>query len=222
MLRHLLRPGCAVHADHIDVVRLQRHQRRADLGAEQHCSHGFHGHRHNHGNPAPGFGKILEHAEERRFGLQDILAGFEAEQIGTPFHQSACLHLVRCGHVRERDMPERRKLCRRAHRAGNEAGMGRRGILLRHAPGDLRRCKREFIGTVCETVFRKDDGRRAEAVRLDDVATGFEIVAMDVLHRGGLGDDQDTRCSRSAALRRNRRRSDSAPGGASRWRRRTP
>ena len=43
MLRHLHRAGGAVHADHIDVVRFQRHQRRADLGAEQHRAHGLHG-----------------------------------------------------------------------------------------------------------------------------------------------------------------------------------
>lgn len=89
MLRHFHGAGGASHADHIDVVGFQRHQRRPDLRAEQHGSHGLNGDRDDDGDAAFGGGKIREGAVQRRLGLQDVLAGLDAQEIGPAFHRTS-------------------------------------------------------------------------------------------------------------------------------------
>ena len=48
VLAHLGGAGGAVQADHVDAERLERGERGADLGADQHRAGGLDGHLHEH------------------------------------------------------------------------------------------------------------------------------------------------------------------------------
>lgn len=91
VLAHLVRPGGAVQADGVDAERLERGKCGADLGSHEHGSGGFDGHFDEDGEPdAAGHDGLLA-AVDRGFGLQEVLAGFDEEGVGSPsMRPSAC------------------------------------------------------------------------------------------------------------------------------------
>ena len=95
---HLLRPGRAVQPDHIDVERLERGQRRADLRAQQHRAGFLQRDLHRHRQPLPGFPHRFEHADGRDLGLQQVLRGLDQQHIDAAFDQRRGLLLVSRNH----------------------------------------------------------------------------------------------------------------------------
>ena len=82
VLAHLGGPGGAVQPDEVDAERLQRGERGADLGAEQHRAGGLDGDlRHDRHPPALG-GHRPAHAQDGRLGLQEVLAGLDDDRVG--------------------------------------------------------------------------------------------------------------------------------------------
>ena len=82
-------------------------------------------------------------------------------------------------------MPQRGELGSRPHGSGDKTRICGCGVVCSNPPGDLRRCERKFVGTVCQTVFRQNDRARSETVCLDNITPRFEIVAVHVFHSRG-------------------------------------
>ena len=83
---HLARAGGAVQADDIHIEGLQRGERRADLGSQQHGSGGFQGDLHGHRQALAGKLHGVENCSQGGFGLQDVLAGFDQKNVHTAFN----------------------------------------------------------------------------------------------------------------------------------------
>src|SRR5438128_2425719 len=81
VLAHLLRAGGTVHSEHIDWKRLDRRERRSDLGSHQHRAERFDGDLGDYRNTPLRCFKLLEDRRQCRFSLQNILTGFDDQQI---------------------------------------------------------------------------------------------------------------------------------------------
>jgi hypothetical protein len=90
VLGHLDRSGSAVDADDVGAHRIERNQRRRDLGAGQHAPGELDGHLHldrdltthlGHGVPAGG---------HRRLGPQQIELGLDDVQVDAALEQAEC------------------------------------------------------------------------------------------------------------------------------------
>jgi hypothetical protein len=86
-LIHLRRAGGAVQADDVDVVGLERGQRRADFGAEQHGSGFLQRYLNLHGQALARFAHCLDDGDGGDLCLQQILASFDEHHIDAAFDQ---------------------------------------------------------------------------------------------------------------------------------------
>ncbi len=103
---HFFRAGGAVYADDIDIERFERHESRGDLRPKEHGPHGLNRDGRNDGNPAAQVLETAEDAVEGRLCLEKILAGFHAEEVGSPLKKSPCLLLIGSRHLLEPYMSE--------------------------------------------------------------------------------------------------------------------
>ena len=93
-LVHLRRTGGAVQTNDVDVVGLERRQRRADFGAQQHGSGFLQRDLHLHGQALARFAHCLEHGYGRDLCLQQVLAGFDQQHVDSAFDQRRRLLFV--------------------------------------------------------------------------------------------------------------------------------
>ena len=182
-LIHLRRTGGAVQADHVDVVRLKRGQRRANFGAEQHGSGFLQRYLNLHRQPLPRLAHCLDHGDRGNLRLQQILAGLDQQHIDAAFDQRQRLLFIGRQHRVPTDVSERRQFCGWPHRSGDEARfvLGRK--LLRHFAGELRRLHVDLANFVAQIELAENQARPAERVGLDDVASHAEKVRVNVASR---------------------------------------
>jgi hypothetical protein len=144
---HVLRAGGAVEADDVDVERLERGQRGADVGAEQHLAavgQQRDGGLDRHG--AAGGLERLAGAEHGGLDLEDVLRGLDDDQVDAALDEAAGLLLEDLDEVAEADRAERRVVgggeeAGRADRAGHEV------LLADRLAGDLGGLR--LISSVC-------------------------------------------------------------------------
>ena len=136
---HVLGAGRAVEADDVDLQRLERRQRGADVGAQQHLA--AVGQQRDGGldrHAAAGGLERLAHAEDRGLDLEDVLRGLDDQEVDAALEQAGGLLAEDLDELAEADLAERRVLgggqeAGRADRAGDEA------VLADRLAGDLAR-----------------------------------------------------------------------------------
>ena len=92
---HVARSGATVHADNVNRKRRECRQRSANLGAVEHRSEHLDGDLRNHGHAPAILLEVFEDCRQRRFCLQQILAGFDNQQVGAAIEQPTHLFSVR-------------------------------------------------------------------------------------------------------------------------------
>ena len=173
VLLHLLWPGGAVEAEHIDREGLQDRHHRGDVGAHQHRAGGFHRDRHHQGAPLARRAEGLLDALQGCLDLQHVLAGFDDEEIHVTGQQTLRLLAERGLHRVEIDVAERGQLGGGTDRASHEAGLLRGAVLIGHRSGQFGGPLVEREGLVLEAVFGQHDRGGTEGVGLDHIGPDF-------------------------------------------------
>ncbi len=191
MLAHLRRPGRAVQADQVDPQRLERGQRRPDLGAEQHRAGGLHRHVDHDRQVRPGPAQRPAGTDHRGLGLQQVLRCLDQHGVHAAGEETGDLRLVRIAQRGEADVPQRGQLRARPDRAQDPARPVRRAEPVRDLARDPRPCLGELGDPVRSVVLREVGQVGAEGVGLDGVDADREEV---LVHGGddvGPGDVED-------------------------------
>ena len=178
---HVLGAGRAVEADDVDLQRLERGQRGADVGAEQHLA--AVGQEADAGLDRHGAAGGLERlagAEDGGLDLEDVLRGLDDDQVDAALEQAPGL-LREDGHeLAEADRAERRVLgggqvAGRADRAGHEA------VLADRLAGDLGGPAVDLERVVAEAPLLELEPRGLERVGLHDLGAGLDHRLVDAL-----------------------------------------
>ena len=122
--------------------------------------------------------------------MQDVLAGFDDEEVHVSGDQALGLFGEGIAHFVEADVPQRGQLRRRAHGSRHEPGLLRRRVGGGHFACQLRCPLVQLKGLVLDVVLGQDRGGRAKGVGLNDIASGFQKLAMHGLHGIRPGEDQ--------------------------------
>ena len=94
VLGHLGRAGRAVEADDVGAHRLERGERGADLGADEHAARRLHGHLHHERQLAPGVGHRPPAPMMRGLGLEEVVHGLHEQHVGAAGEEPGGLLLV--------------------------------------------------------------------------------------------------------------------------------
>ena len=191
VLAHLGRAGGTVQPDRIDAQGLQHGQGRTDLRTHQHGAGGLHGHlgddRDVDGGAFPGdLGRV-----DRRFRLQQVLAGLDQDRVRAAADQTLRLvgeagFQVGVGHV-----PEAGQLGARSHRTEHPSRPVRGTVLVRAPPRDRGTGLGELGDALDDVVVAEVGGVRTEGVRLHTVHTHSEVGVVDALDHVRAGDVED-------------------------------
>lgn len=192
MLAHLGRAGGAVQADHVDAQRLQRRQRRADLGAQQHGAGRLDGDRADHREVAAGGLQGAAGAEDGGLGLQQVLGGLHQQRVRTAGDHALGVLLVGVTQGEVRGVAQRRELGAGAHRAEHIALLpGRGGELVGDLAGDTGAGLRQLEDPLGDVVLGQRGEVRAEGVGLHAVDTDREVLLVHGPHDVGTGHIED-------------------------------
>ena len=191
MLGHLPGAGGAVEPDDVGPQRLQRGQRGADLGADQHPAGGLHRHldHERHGLVRLGHGPPA--GDHRRFGLEEVVDRLDQQDVDAAGQQPRDLGLVAVAQRDEVDLTERRQLRAGADRPDDPAGPVGRGVARRHLLGDAGRLLVDLAGALRDPVLRQHHREGAEGVGLDGVDANFEEAPVEIGDDLGPGHGQD-------------------------------
>jgi hypothetical protein len=180
-ISHVLGAGRAVEADDVDLQRLERGERGADVRAEQHLA--AVGQEADAGldrDAAAGGLERLARAEDGRLDLQDVLRGLDDDEVDAAFEQALGL-LGEDGHeLAESDPAEGRVLGRRqvaggADRAGHEA------VLADRVARDLGGLAVDLQRMVGQAPLLELDPGGLEGVGLDDLGARLDHRLVDAL-----------------------------------------
>ena len=188
MLAHLDRARGAVDADDVDLQRVDRGERCADLGAGKHASGELDRDLRLDRYLAPG-GRHRPPGPDRR-GLQpeQVELGLDDQQVDAALEQRGHLDLVRVAELGEADLAERGELGARAHRTGHEAlAVGSR-VVVGHLAGDASVGQGDLVRPLGHVVLAERDGERSEGVRLHDVGADVEVGGVEACDDVGTGD----------------------------------
>ena len=95
VLFHLFRAGGAVEPQNVDREGLENRHDSSDVGPHQHGAGGFHGHR-NHQRPAlASLFEGIHHPLKSRLDLEDVLTGFDDEQVDATHQKALSLLAIR-------------------------------------------------------------------------------------------------------------------------------
>ncbi|CAM5610994.1 hypothetical protein KAURM247S_00180 [Kitasatospora aureofaciens] len=175
VLAHLGRAGGAVEADEVDAERLQRGERGADLGAEQHGAGGLHRHLHQHREVQPGLGQGALGTQDRGLGLQQVLAGLHQQRVGATGDQAGRVLLEAVAQRLVRGVAEGRQLGAGADRAEHPAGAAVGGVGVGHLAGDPGAGLGELEDPLGDVVLAQRGEVGAEGVGLDAVHAHREV-----------------------------------------------
>ena len=87
-LAHVLRPGGAIQADHIDIQPFQDRQRGADIRTQQHAPGGIQRHLRLNGQINAALGKRLVNTSDGGAHFQNVLRGLHQQHIHTALDQA--------------------------------------------------------------------------------------------------------------------------------------
>ena len=118
--RHLFRSRAAIHPDHINRKRFERGQSRADLRAVEHRPESFDRNLRDDRNFDFIFLEKFKNRPQSRFGLQNVLTGFDNEKIRTAVIKPANLLIISRFQIKKRNMSERRQFRSRTDRTGDK------------------------------------------------------------------------------------------------------
>ena len=191
VLAHLLGAGGAVDPDHVGAHRVERHERRADLGAGQHAPGELDGDLHLDGQVDLGGAHGGAHTIDRGLGAEQVELRLDDEQVDAAVDQAERLLGVEVTQFAVPDLTEGREPRARTHRPGDESlavrGRGVLGGVSRDAGGDAV----QLTGAVREPVLAEGHAERSERVGLDHVGTGGEVLGVQPPDHVGSGLDQD-------------------------------
>ena len=188
---HLLGTGGAVEADDIGTEAFQHGEGGADLGAEEHGAGGFEGDLHLDGDGDAEVVHGVVTGGEGDLGLEEVLAGFDEEDVDAAFDEGLGLLDVGGEHSVVGDVAERGELGGGADGAGDEAGLVGGGVFGGDAAGEAGGGEVEFAGALGDAELGEDEGGGAEGVGLDDVGAGGEVAGVDFADDVGAGDGED-------------------------------
>ena len=166
---HVLGAGGAVEADHVDLQRLERRERGADVGAQQHLAAvGEQGDGGLDRHAAADDLERLAHAEDRGLDLEDVLRGLDDQEVDAALEQALRLLGEDLHELAEADLAERWVLGRgqeagRADRARHEA------VLAHGLARDLRGLDVDLVGELGEPPLLQLQAAGLERVGLDDL-----------------------------------------------------
>ena len=191
---HQVRTGGAVHADAQQVVILDGSVERVDGLAAQHGSGPLDGDARHHGNLDSEIALQLFHCHQARLEAAGVEAGFDQQIVGPALHQTFGLQIVVGAKLGEsRGAGDVEIFVGGAERSGDEARLGGGGILVCHLARQLCGGEVELVRAVFQFVVGEGDPRAAEGVGLDDIRTGFQVLAVDILYDVGARDVEDLR-----------------------------
>ncbi len=177
---HGLGPRRAVHAQHVNRIRLQRRHHRPDGRPHQQRPRRLHRHRHIQQLVARR-SPHLHRRRDRRLDLQQVLAGLHDQPVGAALQQAAHLLLIAPVQLVERHLPQRRQARARPDGPHHKPGPPvRRLRRVRRLPRDPRRGPRNLLRPRRQSVFPQRDRRRPEAVRLHRIAARGKIRSVNV------------------------------------------
>ena len=190
VLTHLRGASCAVEPDDIGPHRVEGAERCGDLCSGQHAPGGLDGHlgldRHLASDPF----HRPSNAVHRRLDAEQVELGFDDEQVDPAFEEADSLFLVEVAQRGVGDLSERRELGAGSHRSGDESRTVGGGERVGHVAGGTCRGEVDLVGSVLQVVFAERNAECAEAVRLDDIRAGGEVVGVHLGDDVGPGDRQ--------------------------------
>ena len=215
-------PVAQFSADHVGVHRVERDQRRADLGPRQHPAGQLDRHLGLDRHLTADVGHRLAAAVHAGLDAQQVELGLQQEQVDTAAEQPACLLGDLLAQLLVADVAERGEARAGPDRTGDEPWTLRGGELVGGPAGDLSRHLVELLGAVAEAVLGQGRTHAAEGVGLDDVGAGLEVLGVHLVDQlgSGLVEDLGAALELGGAVVLDLR----GPGAAARFRtrRRTP
>ena len=191
VLDHQVGPGRTIQADNVHREGLDRRDRAAEIGADQHRPSGLHRQLDEHRQLLVALGEGAGGRDHGALDLEDVLGGLDQDPVGAAVDQAADLLLVVGEELVKADVAERDQAGRRPAGAEDEARALRRAELVGHLAGDRGGLAVEFVGLVADVVLVEDEAGRAEGVGLDAVRTGRVVGPVDLLDHVGAGLDED-------------------------------
>ena len=117
-------------------------------------------------------------SDDRRLGLQQVLAGLDDQRVGPAAQQAGGVGLVGVAERGERDVAQGRQLRARAHRAEDPARPAP-GRLVSRLPGDPRAGLGQLLDPPGDPVLAQVAEVRAESVGADAVDPGVQVAVVD-------------------------------------------
>lgn len=189
---HLGGAGGAVQADHVDAERLQRGERGADLGAQQHGAGGLDGHG---ADQRDGDAERLHRApgaDDGGLGLEEVLGGLDEQGVSPAGDQALGVDLVGVADRRVVDVAEGGQLGAGAHGSEDPALLSAlRGVLVGDLAGDPGAGLRQLEVAFGDVVLGECREVRTEGVGLDAVHAHREVRVVHRAHDVGAGGVQD-------------------------------
>ena len=135
--------------------------------------------------------EFIENGDQGRLGLQQVLAGFDDQQVYPAIDQPGGLAAVSCVQFFEGDMSQRGQLGAGTHGAGHEAGVIRGREVFGHLLGQPGRLLIKGLVLVVQAILGQYHRGGAETVGLHHVASHFQEGCMQLAHHVGPGAYQD-------------------------------
>jgi hypothetical protein len=174
VLGHLARARRAVQPDDVGPQRLERGERGADLGANQHAAGQLHRHLHHQRHLTARLRHGAPGRDDGGLALEQVVDRLHQEHVDAPGEQALDLRLVAVAQLGEADGAQRGELGAGTDRADHPAGPVRCRVpgcdLLGDASGGL--VERE--GLLGDAVLGQDDREGAERRGLDRVHADLE------------------------------------------------
>ncbi len=168
------------------MQRLEDGEHRGDVGAEQHAAGDVERYRRDDRHRAVRLGHRGARAEDRCFGLEDVLLRLDDQRVGAPLDERLRL-LAEDRHQVAEPEPAHRGIARGgkepagADAAGDETRPSVGGVLVRDPPGQRSRPDVEVSGDAALPPFLEARPRRLEGAGLDDIAARVEKSSMHPL-----------------------------------------
>ena len=175
-MAHVFWTGGAIHAQHINGQRFQRGKRSGDIGAEEHAAADIERDLHLQRNARFAVGEIAVDAVDGRLDLENVLAGFQQQQVCAALREPLRLFIKQIGQFVETDITEigivaGGQFTAGTHAAGDKtrnAGFGFDGIA--GCAGDLCRGAIDFQDAVAEPMLGQGQAIAAECIGLNGFA----------------------------------------------------
>ena len=190
VLLHLLWASGTVQPEHINWERLQNRHHGGDIGTHQHGAGGFHGDAHHQRTTLTSGCKCLLNALQGCLDLQNVLTGFNDEQVNVASDQPLSLFGKGLAHLIKADVAKGWQLGGGSHRTRYKAGFLWRGVGIGHLASQFCGPLVDRKGLLLQVVLGEHGGCGPERIGFDHIATGFEKQSMDRLHRIRTGEHE--------------------------------